>query len=709
MKNQSTVDLKKLNIEDSKSTAILRSALELIFLIGIGGFLITLLDFKIASFGLNGKVFLNKIGNMVGEKFGVITSQYKLTFNGSMDVIFLVLILLLILTLHVLISSERLLSIFIVGIGILVLQGVFGNNKSATWMTIVLFGNMAIYLNKIIGRETGRWKAQTIVVGTVLIIGVLINPISNILWNENGGNNANSIKKVNSILTGQIDNFRYNRKNNIALKVKMSNPDVYYLKGFVAGDFTNNGWESTDKKTLYKYSNLFYWLHKDSFYGQSQLANGKKSLLGKNSEKKMTVSVVGASSKYIYTPYEYISDNEKLKNRKKIGDESLESKGVFGKKNYTFIVSENIVNNFSEMVDKLKSLQTKTDYRVKESYYNQFVYENYLKLTNTEKQLLSTYLKKNIERKSYGDAKSAIVNFFNKNIAYDEKSKEIEDYGNFLTDFLEKNKTGNNKDFATATVLMFRYFGIPSRYVEGYLITKKDIENVKANQEINIKQSNYHCWAEYYQDGIGWIPFETSSTYRDLMGTNDSISGNNNDSNSGDKQTIQNINKDKHLDDEIEEEKKQVKDNKEAKFIYSIFALLNLLILFVVAYEIRIYILRRKIRQSFENGDNNRTLINYVSFLVGTLNLFAKVKCGNLSEYKKTVDKYQSGCKNTYLEIVNLYEKARYSNKETDVNEANKVKAYVNNVRLNIYAGLNPVQKFRWKFVSKYGSFTNRR
>lgn len=706
MKNQSTVDLKKLNTEASKSTAILRSVLEFILLIGTGGFLITLLDFKITFFGLNGKVFLNKIGNMVGEKFGVITSQYKLTSNGSMDVIFLVLILLLILTVHVLISSERLLPLFIVGISILVLQGVFGNNKSTIWMTIVLFANMAIYLNKTIGKATIMWKAQIIVVGTVLIIGVLINPIFNILWNENGGK-ANSIKKVNSILTEQIDNFRYNRKNNIALKVKMSKPEVYYLKGFVAGDFTDKGWESTDKKTLYKYSNLFYWLHKDSFYGQSQLANGKQELLGEKLENKMTVSVVGASSKYIYTPYEYITDNEKLKNINRIGDESLESNGVYGKKNYTFIVSENIVNNFSEMVDKLNRLQTKTDYMVKENYYNQFVYENYLKLTNTEKQLLSTYLKNNTERKSYGDAKSAIVNFLNKNIAYDEKSEGIKDYRSFLTEFLEKNKTGNNKDFATATVLIFRYFGIPSRYVKGYLITKKDIENVKANQTINIKQSNYHCWAEYYQDGIGWIPFETNSKYRDLMGTNDSISGNNNDSNSGNKQTIQNVNKDKHLDDEVEE--KKVKDNKEEKLIYSIVALLNLLILFVVAYEIRLYILRRKIRQSFENGDNNRTVINYVSFMVSTLRIFAKVQYNNISEYKKTVAKYQSGGKNTYLEIVNLYEKARYSNKETDVNEANKVKAYVNNVRFNMYAGLKPVQKFRWKFVSKYGSFTNRR
>ena len=40
----------------------------------------------------------------------------------------------------------------------------------------------------------------------------------------------------------------------------------------------------------------------------------------------------------------------------------LSQKVFLGKKNYTFIVSENIVNNFSEMVDKLNRLQTKTDY-----------------------------------------------------------------------------------------------------------------------------------------------------------------------------------------------------------------------------------------------------------------------------------------------------------------------------------------------------------
>ena len=43
-----------------------------------------------------------------------------------------------------------------------------------------------------------------------------------------------------------------------------------------------------------------------------------------------------------------------------------------------------------------------------------------------------------MKEKSYGDAKSAIVNFLNKNIAYDEKSEGIKDSKVFLV--LEKKK-----------------------------------------------------------------------------------------------------------------------------------------------------------------------------------------------------------------------------------------------------------------------------
>ena len=51
-----------------------------------------------------------------------------------------------------------------------------------------------------------------------------------------------------------------------------------------------------------------------------------------------------------------------------------------------------------------------------------------------------------------------------------------------LEEFLVSKK-GYDVQFATAATLMFRYYGIPARYVEGYLITPKDA-----------KQMHTHGW-----------------------------------------------------------------------------------------------------------------------------------------------------------------------------------------------------------------------
>ena len=52
------------------------------------------------------------------------------------------------------------------------------------------------------------------------------------------------------------------------------------------------------------------------------------------------------------------------------------------------------------------------------------------------------------------------------------------------------------------------YYGIPARYVEGYLITPQDVEGKQAGDTIEIPGTNGHAWTEIYVDGLGWIPLE---------------------------------------------------------------------------------------------------------------------------------------------------------------------------------------------------------
>lgn len=72
--------------------------------------------------------------------------------------------------------------------------------------------------------------------------------------------------------------------------------------------------------------------------------------------------------------------------------------------------------------------------------------------------------------------------------------------------FLEESDSGYCVHYATATVVLLRTAGIPARYVEGYMT------DVVAGETVTVTELDAHAWAEYYVEGIGWIPLESTGT-----------------------------------------------------------------------------------------------------------------------------------------------------------------------------------------------------
>ncbi len=706
MKNQNTVDLRKLNKEDKKSTDILMALImELIVLVGIIGFVFKVTEFRITAFGLNMKVILNDISDLIGKNYGMITQKYILNPDFKMDLLLIGLLALIAIVLYIAIKYENQ-AVFAIGIIVtVVIQGMFGEKKSCLMAAVLIFANI-ICLNKkrLSSAFEQNNKSKVLIVFSMLVISILCVPISY------ETNTDKMLENLNQNINHKTDDLRYLEKNKIALKVKMSKPQSYYLKGLVAGDFSQNGWNETDKKKMYKYADLFFWLHKENFYGQTQLFNAKSEGNSEIDINKMTINVLGASSKYIYSPYEYVSDNDGLTDKDEIGDEKLLSKGLYGTRKYELDVSDNIVTNYSDIVENLKNNGDKpTKYLKNENYYNEFVYKTYLDLTVKQKEILGTYLKKdNDNHDSYSYAKSEILNYLNKNIKYSKKFQGINDYGNFLNEFMEVSKSGNDKDYATATVLMFRYFGIPARYVEGYLITQDDVKDADDNSTINIPKNNFHCWAEYYQDGVGWIPFETIKSYMDLMGMNDSFtSGLENETNDN-RQISQEIDRDNYNGEEPEKEKNDDNDKNKSELNYLIWIICSLLAIVIIAaavYEVRLYFIRKNIKQDNNNANANKAIMSLFSYLMNAYFIIDKTnRFKNLEKYEEFLKTYESECEAGYLEMMTLYQKARYSNKTCTKEQVNQMKYYCENVRKDIFLKLSKWQKFKWKFVYKYGS-----
>lgn len=71
--------------------------------------------------------------------------------------------------------------------------------------------------------------------------------------------------------------------------------------------------------------------------------------------------------------------------------------------------------------------------------------------------------------------------------------------------FLFESHRGYCQHFATTAALMFRLYGVPSRYVTGYMAQPDDFEQQSdGSWRAVLEDGDAHAWTEVYADGQGW-------------------------------------------------------------------------------------------------------------------------------------------------------------------------------------------------------------
>lgn len=316
------------------------------------------------------------------------------------------------------------------------------------------------------------------------------------------------------------------------LEVTMDQPESLYLRGFVGSVYTGEGWSEAANTDLADGADLFYWLHRDGFYGQTQLANAALLLDNEcSADDAISISIrhIGASREYVYAPYELLSASADLIDSDGIGDIQPYSLNFKGTDNYELTSLTNQVKRYTTLLALMSEAESSPNtlsenYLLDESHYNSFVYAHFLYVPENISELLCELLGEESTRENhldYGKAKQRTLTFLDENIEYSESIAQHIRGNDFLTEFLTQTQTGYDVHYATAAVMMMRYFGIPARYVEGYLITPDAAENAEPNAVIALDGSCGHAWCEIYQDGLGWIPFEVAPKYLNLMEQND--------------------------------------------------------------------------------------------------------------------------------------------------------------------------------------------
>ena len=126
--------------------------------------------------------------------------------------------------------------------------------------------------------------------------------------------------------------------------------------------------------------------------------------------------------------------------------------------------------------------------------------------------------------KSRDEIVQAVAEYFSDEIPYTVKPGKTPRDADFVNYFLEENKKGYCVHFASAAVLIFRYMGIPARFIEGYAVDIEEVYNGTLLDDkkysdyyegysalgetglvrVNVPDDDAHAWVEIYDEDLGW-------------------------------------------------------------------------------------------------------------------------------------------------------------------------------------------------------------
>lgn len=316
---------------------------------------------------------------------------------------------------------------------------------------------------------------------------------------------------------GALENAisEYKFDSSAEYEVIMEKPAPLYLieSRFEVENSESFAWEKLSNAEKFAFADSFYWLNSSGFCPELQASDLNKAIgVDESKAERQSVTInIKKGDKAIY-PYGITSAEGAETDEKKI-DGGLENSENW----YRLAVSGNYLSkpsgNFAALQrvgDGVKS------YLDVEKGYRDYVYKTCLGLSSADRAMIGSHFDLG---GSVGKLESQMLSFFAENLTLDKGLS----YGGegSLGRLLERELKGGEEDFAAAAVKIFRAKGVPARLCRGYLVTDDMTEGLAENSAIEVTAENLHYWAEYYKDGVGWLPFEVIPEYVGLIDTDD--------------------------------------------------------------------------------------------------------------------------------------------------------------------------------------------
>lgn len=129
-----------------------------------------------------------------------------------------------------------------------------------------------------------------------------------------------------------------------------------------------------------------------------------------------------------------------------------------------------------------------------------YLVSNRLMIITPEIKEMAAYITKG--KNTAMEKARAIYDYVFENVSYD---KTIPGWGNGDTQRVCIIKAGNCTDFHSLFISLARACSIPAKFVIGVLVPKEEGGEIES----------YHCWAEFYDKQLGWVPVDISEAWKD--------------------------------------------------------------------------------------------------------------------------------------------------------------------------------------------------
>ena len=422
----------------------------------------------------------------------------------------------------------------------------------------------------------------------------------------------------NPMPEGKISEFgSYRPQNEPMLEVTMEKWTPLYVRGYVAGEYTNEGWEPIESEKLTDDAEDLHIVQENYFYASDQISKAWQSI-GKKSDNSVDIQVLDACHAYTYLPYASGNLAADL-----VNSSDLRNEGTGSPENLAYHVDLYPLQNSYLLQGELAEQKNK-EYLGAESTYRDFVYKEYLTIPEDVHKVLKKYISID-EGITTVLAKQSITKLLGEMITYNENIITNIGKKSFPEYVIEVSGEGYSVHYATLAALLMRCCGIPARYVEGYVITPKQAEMMPDGGKLTLTQYDSHAWTEYYLDGVGWLPFDATPGYENILKyklPSDGIPS----ENAGLEKNLEawkELKNKFHKKPLVKEEEKEKNQNDDIREILSIFFVLFLILL--IALMIRTVYLRYRLRKRLERCNDQdfrfacACILSYMQDLSNTL------------------------------------------------------------------------------------------